>query len=318
MRNVKSDCLKIYGGVLRVNNYKLPLTQAEVDQIYQKLTPIQKEFIDSFEKRGKKSKWLEALAKKKGILVNENMSEQELIEKVNDWVLVDILDGGEGNRPYKCECGMPLRYQYIVSHQSKEQIYKLGETCLENYTNLSCEIIRDIKKGFHVINLERDELLLKILKNYKTSLEKYKEIEIPNELLEQISYDIPLTNKQEKRLEKLLWSKWQQQKNIQKQEEPIKAQKQISSLEYRSNLQLLKNARNMNNVSTCTTYEELVELHLDDLKQVRLKEENIPKGLFKDWVIIQDIVRSAKRKEEFDYARFKLLLNNLKIPLKID
>ncbi|HHW37451.1 MAG TPA: hypothetical protein GXX18_09475 [Bacillales bacterium] len=228
-----------------MNNYKLPLTQAEVDQIYQKLTPIQKEFIDSFEKRGKKSKWLEALAKKKGIVVNENMSEQELIEKVNDWVLVDILDGGEGNRPYKCECGMPLRYQYIVSHQSKEQIYKLGETCLENYTNLSSEIIRDIKKGFHVINLERDELLLKISKNYITLFEKYKEIEIPKELLEQISFDIPLTNRQEKRLEKLLWSKWQQQKIIQKQEEPIKVQKRISSLEYRSNLQSLK----MSNVS---------------------------------------------------------------------
>lgn len=300
-----------------MDKFKLPLTQAEVDQIYQNLTPRQKEFMDSYEKRGKKSKWLEALAKKKGIVVYENMSEQELIEKVNDWVLIDILDGGEGNRPFKCECGMPLRYQYIVSHKSKEQIYKLGETCLENYTNLSSEIIRDIKKGFHVINLERDELLLKISKNYKTTLEKYKEIEIPNEFLEQVSFDIPLLNRQERILEKLLRNKWQQQKIKQKQQELIERQKQMASLRTRGNSQFSIKPK-LSNFSNCTTYEELLELHLEDLQQVRLKEENIPKGLLKDWIIIQDIVRSAKRNEEIDYVRFKLLLNNLKIPLKID
>lgn len=67
----------------------------------------------------------------------------------------------------------------------------------------------------------------------------------------------------------------------------------------------------------CISYEELIERHLNELKQIRAKEELIPAGLRKDWDIIQDIVRAAKRREEVDYSRFKLLLNNLKIPLRI-
>jgi hypothetical protein len=67
----------------------------------------------------------------------------------------------------------------------------------------------------------------------------------------------------------------------------------------------------------CISYEELIERHLTELKQIRAKEELIPAGLRKDWDIIRDIVRAAKRREEFDYSRFKLLLSNLKIPLRI-
>ncbi|TWG29492.1 hypothetical protein [Geobacillus sp. C56-T2] len=66
----------------------------------------------------------------------------------------------------------------------------------------------------------------------------------------------------------------------------------------------------------CISYEELIERHLSELKQIRAKEELIPAGLRKGWDIIQDIVRAAKRRREFDYSRFKLLLSNLKVPLR--
>ncbi len=91
------------------------------------------------------------------VTLSEGMTEAEVEEELDSWVLKEVLDGGFGNKPYRCECGTPLRYQYIVLHTKEKKIYKLGETCLENYTNLSPEIINDIKKGFHNIDLERDE-----------------------------------------------------------------------------------------------------------------------------------------------------------------
>ncbi|NIK14651.1 hypothetical protein BDD39_001161 [Saccharococcus thermophilus] len=43
------------------------------------------------------------------------------------------------------------------------------------------------------------------------------------------------------------------------------------------------------------------------VKQIRAQEQLIPAGLRKDWDIIQDIVRAAKRREEFDYSRFNTI-----------
>lgn len=192
---------------MSLRNFHTPLTEAEVDEIYQLLTPKQRKYMDAFTKRSKKSKWLEVLALKKGIIVTEDMDNEQLAEAVDDWILVEILDGGRGNRPFRCEGGMPLRYQYIVTHKKQNKTYKLGETCLGNYTRLTPEIIRDIKKGFHLIHLERDELLLKIYHGEKTDIKEFVGIEIPQSYLEQIEHDIPLLDKQLQKLHDQLHAK---------------------------------------------------------------------------------------------------------------
>lgn len=61
---------------------------------------------------------------KKGIIVTEDMDNEQLAEAVDDWILVEILDGGCGNRPFRCECGMSFRYQYIVTHNKQNKTYK--------------------------------------------------------------------------------------------------------------------------------------------------------------------------------------------------
>ena len=70
--------------------------------------------------------------------------------------------------------------------------------------------------------------------------------------------------------------------------------------------------------NTVITYEELIQRHLDTLKKVREKENDIPPGLMKDWVKIENFVRQLKNKEEIDYDSFKVNLKNLLYVLRID
>ncbi|MED4358539.1 hypothetical protein [Geobacillus stearothermophilus] len=308
---------------MSLRNFYTPLTEAEVDEIYQLLTPKQHKYMDAFTKRSKKSKWLEVLALKKGIIVTEDMDNEQLAEAVDDWILVEILDGGRGNRPFRCECGMPLRYQYIVAHKKQNKTYKLGETCLGNYTRLTPEIIRDIKKGFHSIHLERDELLLKIYHGEKTDIKEFVGIEIPQSYLEQIEHDIPLLDKQLQKLHDQLHAKrmeeLKKQRRVERErpKEILYQGRQRRATKSHTVPYYLYHSSPKTHLHLCISYEELIERHLNELKQIRAKEELIPAGLMKDWDTIQDIVRAAKRREEFDYGRFKLLLNNLKIPLRI-
>jgi Fe2+ or Zn2+ uptake regulation protein len=174
-----------------------PLTEREVNDILNTLSPEQQEFLSAHLKQGKKSKWLEVLSQKKGIPLSEGMTEEEIEEQMESWVLKEVLDGGFGNKPFRCECGTPLRYQYIVYHTKEKKTYKLGVTCLENYTTLAPELISDIKKGFHTIDLERDELLTKYQWKQFFPIEKFLYIEdLPVDIVHQAKIGLPLTDRQ--------------------------------------------------------------------------------------------------------------------------
>jgi Fe2+ or Zn2+ uptake regulation protein len=174
-----------------------PLTEREVNDILNTFSPEKQEFLSAHLKQGKKSKWLEVLSQKKGIPLSEGMTDEEIEEQMESWVLKEVLDGGFGNKPFRCECGTPLRYQYIVYHSKEKKTYKLGVTCLENYTNLSPELISDIKKGFHTIDLERDEILTKYQRKQFFPIEKFIYIEdLPEDIVHQTKIGLPLTDRQ--------------------------------------------------------------------------------------------------------------------------
>lgn len=181
-----------------------PLTERKVNEIQNTLKPEQREFLSEHLNRSKKSKWLEVLSRKKGITLTDGMTQEKIEEELDSWVLKEVLDGGFGNRPYRCECGMPLRFQYIVLHTKEKKIYRLGETCLENYTNLSPVIISDIRKGFHTIDLERDEILIKYQNHQFFSLDKFRHIEnLPEEIVQQVKVGLPLLDRQIEKLHRL-------------------------------------------------------------------------------------------------------------------
>ncbi|NWQ44684.1 hypothetical protein MLOOGBEN_28825 [Bacillus sp. EB106-08-02-XG196] len=174
-----------------------PLSKAQVNQYMSYLTNDQQEYLLSAIKQSKKSKWLEVLAKKKGFDIQEGMTVEEIENLIDDWILVEILDSGYGNKNYRCICGTNLRYQYIVLNKKQQETYGLGKTCFKNHTNLPSDVVSDILNGFHKIDLERDEILYKVASKEYTDITPYQLINnIPKDILNQSKLGLPLTDKQ--------------------------------------------------------------------------------------------------------------------------
>src|SRR5690606_25388474 len=112
-------------------------------------TENQRLFLTEKLKRGKRTVFSNALAMGKGTYLG---SDQDLEQEIQQWEFIDLLDGGEGNRPYRCECGMSLRYQYIVKNIRSGEIKKFGRNHFEFHTGIPANIVKDIIKGFESID----------------------------------------------------------------------------------------------------------------------------------------------------------------------
>lgn len=140
----------------------ITLDVKERDELLNILSTEQREFIEFYVKRGKKTAFANVMAKDKGMMVPDSATVEEMEMLIDDWVLDDYIDNGFTNPDTPCECGKPLRYQYIVRHLSTNQIRRFGIKHFEEHTGLSALLIASIKKGFNQIDYERDELLTKI------------------------------------------------------------------------------------------------------------------------------------------------------------
>lgn len=180
------------------------LTQEQVNKYLLLLNQPQRDFIEENIKQKKKSKWLEILAHSKGINIDEKMSLDEIERKVADWILVDILDGGYKQRPYRCDCGTRLRYQYILKNSRTDETCKLGVNCLEKHINLPIEVIKDVKKGLYHIDLERDEILVKYSNREFYTKVLPDDVNLPSIIDEQLRLKLPLTELQIKQINRLL------------------------------------------------------------------------------------------------------------------
>jgi hypothetical protein len=172
------------------------LSKQKVHEELALLNPQQQDYILQKINQSKKSKWLEVLARNKGISISKDTPLEEL-EKLIDWVLLEIKDSGYGNRHYRCMCGTPLRYQYIVLNKKNGEQIGLGETCFQNHTNLPTEVVKDIVNEFHKIDLIRDEIIYKIMTENYFDIKPYLHLEnIPPTIKEQAEIGLPLTDKQ--------------------------------------------------------------------------------------------------------------------------
>lgn len=278
-----------------------PLSEQEVNQLYTLLSEIQIDFLDNYLKQSKKSKWLEKLAHKKGIVIGSDMSMDEIWDKVNDWRLDEILDGGFGKRPYKCECGMPLRFCYVVHHAKDNKTYRLGETCLGNYTMLSPELIKDITHGFHTIDLERDDILKKYRDGWGLP-DEYERIDLPEQLLAQIDVGLPLSSAQIKRIESYYL------KELHYIRKELRSQR---------NNQSLRSAPT-NSSNNHITFDELMSRHLGELKSIRSHETKIEHPLKKrTWLELQASVKELKSDGPFNYSKFLSQMFELLYYLKL-
>jgi len=181
------------------------LKEKERSNLLEKLNPSQRNFLKNNIKQLKCNIWVEKLAKLKGIEFTDEVDIEILTKKIDDWILVDVLDGGYMNRPYRCICGKALRWQYILKNKSRDITLKLGQECLKKYTELDEVLIRDILGGFYKVNSELDDILHRYDQGLASDHIKYlKEPSLPGKYGEQIEIGLPLSQRQESRAQKII------------------------------------------------------------------------------------------------------------------
>jgi len=187
------------------------VTNDELKQIYLSLTDEQKHVLDEYVRRGMKTKWLNAWAKKFGNVLTEEelLCPEKAIESL-EWILLDFEDNLIVDGTLRCECNRPLRYRYTIANKSTGEIFRLGAVHFEQHTGLSPDIISLIIKGQKEIDLEKDEILTKVKNGWKIPFLIPMGFNIPSDMEDQINVRLPLLERQEKRLLVLL-NKYQEE-----------------------------------------------------------------------------------------------------------
>lgn len=185
---------------------KKKYSESELNTAYLSLSDEQKKVLDKKIKRGMKTKWLNTWAKKKGIVLSdEDLSNPDnAMDNLLEWVLLDYEDHLKVDKNVRCECGRALRYRYTVLHKKTGVVYKLGKVHFQQHTGLSPEMVRLITKGIKEIDLERSEILTKIIDDWTMPFKIPSDFEIPKDMIDQINTNLPLLDRQETRLNKLI------------------------------------------------------------------------------------------------------------------
>ncbi|MDR0136712.1 DUF3895 domain-containing protein [Metabacillus idriensis] len=176
-------------------------------EILEELTEEQRVYLLERLKRGKRTLFSNELVKSKGTYIG---SEQELDREINDWEFIELLDGGLGNRPFRCECGMPLRYQYIVKNTETGEIKKFGKDHFEFHTGIPASVVKEIIKGFTQIDFELDEILYKVMNGWDQKVlseAKTMGIDLPEEVQDLLDLDLPLLDRHINRLYRMILKK---------------------------------------------------------------------------------------------------------------
>lgn len=127
----------------------------------------QKQFLNDYVK----TKKLEAFNKiqteaSTGYKGFEDASSEDLQLLIDEWVLIDYIDNGFVDKNTPCECGRPLRYQYIVRNNKSGEVKRLGINHFEKHISLKNHVVKQIKKEFDLIEKEVTEILEKTEMNW--------------------------------------------------------------------------------------------------------------------------------------------------------
>ncbi|RKL66578.1 hypothetical protein CR203_14925 [Salipaludibacillus neizhouensis] len=186
------------------------LTNELRDQYLKTLSPEQTDFIRNHVRRGKKTIFANSMAKDKGIVLPEDLNSEEIEHLLEDWVLIDYIDNGFVNPDTPCECGRPLRYQYIVKHNKSNEQRTFGINHFEEHTGLPPNIVKLIKSGFQTIEYEMDELLIKIFNNWNIEEEVPFTLDedyiYPIDMQKHLDANVPLLDRQIKRVKQQILS----------------------------------------------------------------------------------------------------------------
>jgi nitrogen fixation protein len=118
--------------------------------------------------------------------------------------LLEYEEADSGTGGMRCECGRALKYRYTIKHLGTGKIYRLGIVHLGQHTGLDLELVRKVTQGLDRIDLEKDEILLRVMNGWKLSFKIPDNIDLPKDIELQMNIGLPLLTSQEKRLKKII------------------------------------------------------------------------------------------------------------------
>lgn len=192
------------------------LSKEERDQLMTSLTESQRTFLNEHIKRGKRTAFARVMAREKGISITEDMTAEEIESHIDDWVLSDFNDAGNGyktlDEPLKCECGKVLRYQYVVSNKHSGEVKKFGIIHFEEHMGFPPHVIKAIVDDFEAIDYELDDILTKIRNGWQLNLDLPDGFILGEDIIRFISMRLPLLDSQIDRLRRQVRQYYSKQK----------------------------------------------------------------------------------------------------------
>jgi len=187
---------------------KPPLTKEERESLYPYATKEQLDFLMNQVKRGFRTKFFNLMAEKKVTLVrSQDITLEEIEKDANSWMLENYIDYGKGNYLGRCACNRKLRRVFTVKHEITGKTIDYGEEHFMQFLGIDKTLLRDLIKDFSIIDLELDELLIKIKENrygYELVETKFQGIELPEDIEAHIHANVPLLDRQIERLNRKL------------------------------------------------------------------------------------------------------------------
>ncbi|PPA84169.1 hypothetical protein C4A76_18205 [Brevibacillus laterosporus] len=162
----------------------------------------QQTFIQQQMRRGKRTAWLNTMAEVKGIVLSPTDDELTIEKKIGGWILENFDDLGVRNG--KCECGMSIRYVYKVVHVETRDSFTLGSSCIQTYTGLDAKTVNKVINKMKLIDLEKDEILKKLVNGWRLPIFIPKGLELPTDIKQHLELELPLLDRQLLRLKKLI------------------------------------------------------------------------------------------------------------------
>lgn len=189
---------------------KVILQQQERDRLMESLSAPQRDYIQHFVKRGKQTAFARELAASKGVQITPTMSDKEVEQFIDDWLLMDYIDAGPNYREhqqYRCQCGRTLRHVYVVRHQRTGEQIRFGKEHFEEHTMIPAHCVKAILDGFQSVDYEMDELLVKMSDGWRfdaTFPMMPDSFVIPRDIGEAVALGMPLLDRQVATLRRLL------------------------------------------------------------------------------------------------------------------
>lgn len=164
---------------------------------------------------------------------------------------------------------------------------------------MSAELIKDITNGFHNIDLERDEILIRHEQCWDLPTD-YNELNLTENLRTQIDIGLPLSSIQVNRIEKMFQHELFQVRRQRERDRIAQLRTRQSTFVNSSNVSSYSHSR-----TETITYEEVIARHLTNLKQIREYEHRITYPVMLDkWDSVQDMIMDLKRGEDINYSKF--------------